>query len=161
MKRFLALIVTFSSLVFAKDTDLDTTQTTPHHDDKCRILSFSAGGVHLVWETGVFKAIVEQMARSDILYDYVGGVSAGALCASFVAIHPIGEEMAAFKMLEELIVNNPTSDLFEKRGNYLTSGFLHDSYLDNTNYHQMISEALSDKEFVRGLSFMSCDINSG
>ena len=54
-------------------------------DGKCRILSFRGGGVHGSYEVGALKAIVEGMAADEIRYDYVSGVSVGALNASIFA----------------------------------------------------------------------------
>ena len=61
-------------------------------DGKCRILSLRGGGVHGAFEVGVLKAMIDNMPAQEMMYDYVGGVSVGALNASVLASFAPGEE---------------------------------------------------------------------
>ena len=82
-------------------------------DGKCRILSFRGGGVHGSWEVGVLKAVIEQMDPDEITYDYVAGVSIGAVNAALMALHEPGKEKEALEMMTELYTGRETKDLFE------------------------------------------------
>ena len=53
------------------------------------------GGIHGAYESGVLKSIVEQMPAEDIKYDYISGVSIGAINASYLALFPPGQEKEA------------------------------------------------------------------
>ena len=66
------------------------TQAMSNFDGKCRILSLRGGGVHGSYEVGALEAIVEEMQAHDITYDFIGGVSIGALNASIFATFPLG-----------------------------------------------------------------------
>ena len=65
----------------------NTTEATsdPENDGKCRILSLRGGGVHGAWEVGVLKAMAEKMKKEDMRYDYIAGVSIGAINAAILA----------------------------------------------------------------------------
>ena len=82
-------------------------------DGKCRILSLRGGGVHGAFETGVLRAIVENMPPEEVMYDYIGGVSVGAMNASIIASFPPGEEMEAVETMESVYAGKATSELFD------------------------------------------------
>lgn len=75
----------------------NTTESTPdpENDGKCRILSLRGGGVHGAWEVGVLKAMAEKMKTEDMRYDYIAGVSIGAINASILASFEKGKEVEA------------------------------------------------------------------
>ena len=50
----------------------------------------------------MLKAFVDTLDPEDIAYDYVSGVSIGAINASILALYPPGQEKDAVKELEEL-----------------------------------------------------------
>lgn len=77
---FLTAISTMGLFVNAKKSD----------DGKCRILSLRGGGVHGSFEVGVLQSIVDMMPSNDIKYDYVSGVSIGALNAAIFALFEPG-----------------------------------------------------------------------
>ena len=64
-------------------------------DGKCRILSFRGGGVHGSYEVGVLNALVDLMPEEELRYDYVTGVSIGAVNASIFATFEKGDEKSA------------------------------------------------------------------
>ena len=61
-------------------------------DGKCRILSLRGGGIHGAWEAGVLQGMIENMPEGSMEYDYISGVSVGALAASVLATFPKGQE---------------------------------------------------------------------
>ena len=54
-------------------------------DGKCRVLALRGGGVHGAYEVGVLKAFTEFLN-----YDYISGVSIGALNTAVFAMYPPG-----------------------------------------------------------------------
>ena len=68
---------------------------TAENDGKCRILSLRGGGVHGAWEVGVLKAMAENMGPDDMRYDYIAGVSIGAINAAILATFEKGKEVEA------------------------------------------------------------------
>lgn len=67
----------------------------PDDDGKCRILSFRGGGVHGSYEVGVLNALVDLLPEEELRYDYVTGVSIGAVNASIFATFEKGDEKSA------------------------------------------------------------------
>ena len=59
-------------------------------DGKCRILSLRGGGVHGAFEIGALKGLVDNMPPHEVMYEYVAGVSIGAVNASIFSTYPPG-----------------------------------------------------------------------
>ena len=74
-------------------------------DGKCRVLALRGGGTHGSFEVGVLKAFLAELDPSEIKWDYVSGVSVGAINGSFLALHPPGDERKAIQELEDLYMN--------------------------------------------------------
>ena len=100
-------------------------------DGKCRILSFRGGGVHGAYEVGALRAILEGMPSDEVMYDYVGGVSVGALNAAIFATTEPGKEQEAVDMLEDYIIGHDSSEYYDMRPNKFVAPFVHDSSADN------------------------------
>jgi len=66
-----------------------------NEDKTCKILSFRGGGVHGSYEAGVLKALADHMPLKELHYDYVSGVSIGAVNAAVFATFGKGEELEA------------------------------------------------------------------
>lgn len=64
-------------------------------DDKCRILSFSAGTEKVAYQVGALQAIIEKSDPAEVQYDVISGVSFGAFNAAMIAVHKKGDEAAA------------------------------------------------------------------
>ena len=86
IKILIIVIILFTSKVLADD-------------GKCRILALRGGGVHGAFEAGVLQALTERMPANEIKYDYVSGVSVGAMNASIIALFPPGDEKEAVEYL--------------------------------------------------------------
>ena len=82
-------------------------------EKKCRILMLRGGGIHGSYEAGVLKSIVEQMPAEDIKYDYVTGVSIGAINASLFALFAPGEEKEAAELLLRSYDGHSSTDSFD------------------------------------------------
>ena len=62
------------------------------------------GGVHGAFEIGVLKGLVDNMKPEEIRYDYVAGVSVGAVNASIFATFPPGEEKEAIDLMTKFFL---------------------------------------------------------
>jgi len=64
-------------------------------DGKCRVLAMRGGGIHGAFEVGVLKAFTDILPSTDYHYDYISGVSVGALNTGILSIFDYGQEKAA------------------------------------------------------------------
>lgn len=100
-------------------------------DGKCRVLSLKGGGIHGAWEAGALKAVIEHMPAEEVRYDYVSGVSIGAVNASIFATFAPGEEKEAAAKIESLYETYKTSDLINFYTPRWLALFTHTSMADN------------------------------
>ena len=140
---------------------INSTQADVGKDGKCRILSFRGGGVHGSYEVGVLNALVDHMPSEEVGYDYVGGVSIGALNASILSLFEKGNESEAARYMLDLWDGRQTSEFFHFRDWWPIKAFTESSVADNQPLRDIIGEILGDKKFERKLSIMSTDLNSG
>jgi len=82
-------------------------------DGKCRVLVLRGGGVHGAFEVGALKAMVEKLDPKEYAYDYVSGISIGALNGAFISTYKKGDEALAVKKLEEFFLNNDFMDYLD------------------------------------------------
>ena len=143
-----------SSIFFAKSIFAS-------NEKKCRILMLKGGGIHGAYESGVLKSIVEQMPAEDIKYDYVSGVSIGAVNASFIALFPPGQEKEAAEGLWSKYDGHSSADIMEPYTPSILAGFFHNSLLDSTKFKDQIEEFLADSPFKRKLSLISTNLLNG
>ena len=101
-------------------------------DGKCRILSLRGGGVHGAFEAGVLKAMVELMPPDELKYEYVSGVSIGAINASIFSAYDLGDEKNAVDDIYGYYDGRSSSDAFEIYP--LWSWFTKSSVTDNTMF---------------------------
>jgi len=69
--------------------------------DTCHALALSGGANRGSYEAGVIYGMSHILKSSDLSYDVVTGVSAGALNAGAISLFPIGQE----KEMSEWLVN--------------------------------------------------------
>lgn len=127
-------------------------------DKKCRILMLRGGGIHGSYEAGVLKSIVEQMPAEDIKYDYVSGVSIGAINASIFALFAPGEEKEAAELIVKSYDGQASSDAYDAYSPLIFAPFMHDSMTDNTKFVERLENLMVDKPFKRKLSILSADM---
>ena len=65
-------------------------------------MALRGGGTHGSFEVGVLKAFVEELDPLDMHYDYLSGVSIGAINSAALAMFDFGQEKQAIEFLEEL-----------------------------------------------------------
>jgi NTE family protein len=131
-------------------------------DGKCRILALRGGGIHGSFEVGVIKAFVNKLDPIDVQYDFISGVSVGAINAAFMALHSKGEEKAGIKELEEFYVNNKPQDYWNFWPYYVYEPlFTKNSVVDNSRFDDIMSWTFGDRPFKRGISMQSVDLRTG
>lgn len=116
-------------------------------DGKCRVLALRGGGVHGSFELGVLKAFVENLDPEEIAYDYVSGVSVGAINASILALYPPGEEKEAIKELEEMYFKYQPQDYWSFWPHYVLEPFYKQSFVDNSDLAKIIDERLGERPY--------------
>ena len=122
-------------------------------DGKCRVLALRGGGVHGSFEVGVLKAFVDTLDPEEIAYDYVSGVSVGAINASILALYPPGQEKDAVKELEELYFKYKPQDYWSFWPHYIIEPFYKQSFVDNSDLMDIIDERLGERPYQRKFSW--------
>ena len=64
------------------------------------------GGIHGAFEVGVLKAFTDKLSKIDYHYDYMSGVSVGALNTGILSVFEYGKEKEAVAFLERLYTEN-------------------------------------------------------
>ena len=136
-------------------------QASVGDDGKCRILSFRGGGVHGSYEVGVLNALVDHMPPEELHYDYVGGVSIGAVNASIFSLYGKGQEKEAARFMYDLWNGRETSEFFHFRSWWPIKGFSESSLADNAPFREILDGIFGNRDFKRKLSIMSSDLNTG
>ena len=122
-------------------------------DGKCRVLAMKGGGVHGSYEAGVLKAFMEKLDPSEYRYDYVSGVSIGAMNAGIFALHAQGDEQAAVDELLEMYRTYLPGDMFGLWKKPVKSLFTKKSLLDTAKMREIIAEIQDSRPFARKVSF--------
>ena len=131
------------------------------HDDKCRILSFRGGGVHGAFEAGVIMALTDLMPTTELFYDYVAGVSIGAVNASVFATFPLGEEKEAARYVASMFDGASSDGLFEMYSPLIIKAFTMSSLSDNSNFKNQVAAKLEGRPWQRKVSIIAGDIITG
>ena len=130
-------------------------------DKTCKILSLRGGGVHGSYEAGVLKALVDHMPLNDLSYDYVSGVSIGAVNAAVFATFGKGEELEAAEFLSNIYEGSSSDGLFVFRSPLIIKAFTENSLTTNELFKDRIDKYLEDRPFKRKLSMLAADLLSG
>jgi predicted acylesterase/phospholipase RssA len=108
------------------------------------------GGVHGSFEVGALKALTEQLPPLEVHYDYVSGVSVGAINAAYFAIYDFGEEKAAVERMESLYLKN--EEIFEFWPTVIFEPFWKDSMISPAKLLNRLTEELNNKPYKRKIS---------
>ena len=103
--------------------------------------------MHGAWEVGVLKTVIENMPPEEVMYDYVAGVSVGALNASILASFAPGDEMKAVETMSSVYDGRATKELFEFYTPRLLAPFRKSSLADNTKLKENLASTLGDRPF--------------
>jgi len=121
-------------------------------DGKCRVLAMRGGGVHGAFEVGVLQAFVEKLDPLDIHYDYVSGVSIGAINASMFSLFDYGDEKSAVDLLLSLYKDNLPQDFWDFWPTYFIEPFWKQSFVDPSKMAEILTKLIGDKTFKRKIS---------
>jgi len=99
-------------------------------DGKCRILALRGGGVRGAYEVGAIKAFVENLEPIEYAYDYISGISVGALNAAVMAKYSRGDEAAGLADLLKLYKENLFSEFLKPWPFILVQAFMRSSIMD-------------------------------
>lgn len=86
--------------------------TTTSCERICRSLAVSGAGSFGAYETGALKGLLE-VHKGNPVWSKVSGISAGAITASFMAQHNIGDEAAGIEELIDLWTSLSNKDIFQ------------------------------------------------
>lgn len=117
--------------------------------------------MHGSYEIGVLNALVDNLPPEELRYDYVGGVSIGAVNASIFSLYDKGNEKEAARFLHELWSGRSTSEFFHFRDWWPIKAFSESSVADNGPFRDILDGIFGTKHFKRKLSIMSSDLNTG
>ena len=108
-----------------------TTQSTAA---KCKAVALEGGGSHGAYEAGVIYALANLTAPGTVNWNYVTGVSAGALNALGVLQFSVGDELALGKFLINLWLSlNGSESVYKEWPGGLIVGLLFEKGLYDTN----------------------------
>lgn len=116
-------------------------------------MALRGGGVHGVYELGALKALTDTLPENEFAWDYISGVSIGAINASNISLYAKGDEKAAIKELEKLYFSYSTSDFFTFWPTIVFEPLWKSAMTDNTGMVNMLEDVLGKKPFKRPLSF--------
>ena len=76
-------------------------------------MALRSGGTHGAFEVGVLNAFVDHFSKTDIHYDYLSGVSIGALNSSFFSLYDYGRERGAIDDMKKVYTEHDMKELWE------------------------------------------------
>lgn len=115
-------------------------------DGKCRILVLRGGGVHGAYEAGALQAMIENLDPIDYAYDYISGVSVGAINAAILANFEKGQEAKGLEKLQQLYVDvsNSISDIMTVWPYIYVQAFFKNSVLDTTKAFEFFTNQIGN-----------------
>jgi predicted acylesterase/phospholipase RssA len=81
--------------------------------DKCHALVLSGGGNKGSYEAGTIYGMAHILDASEVTWDVVSGVSAGAMNSGGISIFEVGNEKAMSEWLTELWVSLDNSNIYQ------------------------------------------------
>jgi len=99
------------------------------------------------------------LSATEVHYDYVSGVSVGAINTAYFSIFDFGQEKEAVKSMEAMYLTN--APLFEFWPTYVFEPFWKDSIIDPSQLYDKLHVLLNNKPYKRKISIQSVDVNTG
>jgi len=145
----------FSVVILAMSFLADSAPTSPK---PCRVLSLSGGGSYGAFEVGVMKKLVEE--DPDLDYDYITGVSAGALNAGFLSMYPMGNFSSGLRDLEAAMSTiKSNSDVYTDHNPF--NILIHKSIYNTAPLRKFIDKAIAGKTVQRAVTIGITNIGTG
>lgn len=117
--------------------------------------------MHGAFEAGVIKALTDHMPETEVFYDYIAGVSIGAVNASIFATFETGQEKEAADYIASMYAGQSTDGLFDWYKPLFIKAFTETSLSDNTEFKNRLKAAIGGKPWKRKLSIIAGDIITG
>jgi predicted acylesterase/phospholipase RssA len=103
-----------------------------HAADKCNALALAGGGSNGAWEIGVLWGLLHSGNPSDFEWDYVTGISAGAINTAGLVGWAVGDEINALEWLSDTFNTLSSSQIWKEYPEGIEkSVFGHSSLLDD------------------------------
>ena len=117
-----------------------------------------AGGVHGSYEVGALKALVEVLDPIEYAYDYISGVSVGALNAGVMAKFEKGDEVRAVQEIYDMFTLNVFSDNLDRWPYIYINAFLKNSIYDVKRGYDFFERYIGKEPFKRKISYLSVNM---
>ena len=105
--------------------------------------------------------MIESMPAEDMEYDYIAGVSIGAINASILALYPTGELKEGVRVLrEDFYQKYTTGEMIDFYDPWFIAPFTHKSFASNEKLMKIVNEKLEGKPFQRKLSILAADLKN-
>ena len=130
-------------------------------DGKCRILALRSGGTHGAFEVGVLSAFVDHLVKIDIHWDFLSGVSIGAINASAFSLYDYGREREAINDIKKIYTEHDMTELWEAWPAVIFEPLWKKSFVKNDGLRNIIAEFFGDRPFKRKLSVEAVDLVTG
>lgn len=130
--------------------------------ETCRVLALSGGGQSAVYQAGVIKSILENVADGEGAYDIVTGTAGGAINAAFLADYEKGQEAESVPRMKKFWEGTATQDMYEEWLGGLLDGLLIEGGLyDDTKLKNYIKSELKGVTAKREIDLGLVNLLSG
>ena len=129
---------------------------------KCRALVLSGGGDKGSYQAAAFIEFTKKLAKEDISYDVVAGVSVGSLNGSGLATYKPGDEKEAAEWILGVWNDLTSSDVFTNWPGGLVEGILDEQGIfNNTNLENFFKNKLGDRFIEKRITIGTADMSTG
>ena len=97
----------------------------------------------------------------EVHYDYVSGVSIGAVNSAALAVFDFGQEAQAVEFLESLYLSHLPQDFWKFWPSAIFPPLWKNSIADNTGMVDTLNNLFRDIPFKRKVAIQSVDLNTG
>ena len=124
---------------------------TAYAKDTCNALVLSGGGSNGAWEIGVLWGFVHYGNPADFEWDYLTGISAGAINTAGLVGWAPGEEIQGTEWLSDTFNSLGSKDIWKEWPEGLSSSvFKEMSLLDSSPALDTLKGLLAQSQFVNG-----------
>jgi len=105
----------------------------------CRALAMGGGGDKGAYQVGVLQGLTQLLPGEEVAYDFITGVSAGALNACIMSQFPQGNETEATAFLAQTWLSTSVSSILKQwPGSYVQGVLFENSLLDGSGMYPWI-----------------------
>lgn len=102
-----------SKTLFALFVGLLQISSSEEKQQVCHALAMSGGSNKGAYEAGVLHGLAHRLDASEVAWDVVTGVSAGAINSAGVSVFPIGKEKEMTEFLIDKLENLTTETIYK------------------------------------------------